>query len=181
MRSPGSDRLSDNRSVHVVVRLPKIADAEGLARASQDLATQYADVEPERFHVPAFEETVDWLREAIQKPLAEDSVWLVADLDGEAVGDAKALLHDPMSNAGIQPQLDVGRRRAYLGWLAVQSAHRSHGIGGRLLTAIEAWALERGAELITTDTNLRSNLGAVEFYERNGYVRQAVILRKELR
>lgn len=85
-----------------------------------------------------------------------------------------------MTNADIQPQLDVGRRRAYLGWLAVQSAHRSHGIGGLLLAAIETWARKQGAELITTDTNLRSNLGAVEFYERNGYERQAVILRKSL-
>ncbi|HEX6788766.1 MAG TPA: GNAT family N-acetyltransferase [Gaiellaceae bacterium] len=166
--------------MQVVVRPPKIEDAEGLAHASQDLAAQYAEVEPERFHVPAFEQTVAWLRSAIEKPRADGSVWLVAELDDEAVGDAKAQLHEPMSNAGIQPQLDVGRRRAYLGWLAVQSAHQGHGVGGRLLAAVEEWAREHGAELITTDTNLRSNLGAVEFYERNGYERQAVILRKPL-
>ena len=64
--------------------------------------------------------------------------------------------------------------------LAVQEEHRSRGIGGRLLTAVEDWARGNGAELITTDTNLRNNLGAVEFYERNGYERQAVILRKSL-
>jgi ribosomal protein S18 acetylase RimI-like enzyme len=39
---------------------------------------------------------------------------------------------------------------------------------------------ESGAELISTDTNLVSNLGAVEFYERHGYQKQAVILRKPL-
>ena len=166
--------------MQVVLRPPQVDDAEGLARAARDLAAQYAAVEPERFHVPDFEQTVTWLREAIRKPLPEGGVWLVAELDGEAVGDAKALLHEPMSNADIQPQLDVGRRRGYLAWLAVQSEHRSNGIGGRLLAAVEDWARERGAELITTDTNLRSNLGAVEFYERNGYERQAVILRKPL-
>ena len=32
-----------------------------------------------------------------------------------------------------------------------------------------------------TDTNLRSNVGVVEFYERHGFERQAVILRKALR
>jgi hypothetical protein len=31
-----------------------------------------------------------------------------------------------------------------------------------------------------TDTNLRSNVGAVEFYEKHGFDRQAVILRKRL-
>jgi GNAT superfamily N-acetyltransferase len=164
----------------VEVRPPKLKDAEGLARAALDLAAQYAEVEPERFHVPDFDQSVEWLRAAIGKPLPDGSVWLVAEHDGEAVGDAKALLHEPLSNAAIQPQLDVGKRRAYLAWLAVQSARRGHGIGGRLLDAIEDWARAHGAELITTDTNLRSNLGAVEFYERHGYDRQAVILRKPL-
>jgi GNAT superfamily N-acetyltransferase len=166
--------------MQVVLRPPRLKDAEGLARASHDLAAQYAGVEPERFHVPDFERTVEWLKDAIQKPLPQGGVWLVAELDGEAVGDAKALLQEPMSNADIQPQLDVGRQRAYLAWLAVQSNYRRHGVGGRLLAAVEEWARGRGADLITTDTNLRSNLGAVEFYERNGYERQAVILRKSL-
>ena len=82
-----------------------------------------------------------------------------------------------------QPQLDLRRRRAYLGYLgylAVQERFRGQGVGGRLLDAVEAWAREQGAELISTDTNLRSNVGAVEFYERHGYERQAVILRKPL-
>jgi GNAT superfamily N-acetyltransferase len=166
--------------MQVVLRPPRVEDAEGLARATQDLAVQYAEVEPERFHVPDFEQTVVWLRDAIRKPPQPGGVWLVAELDGEAVGDAKALLHEPMSNADIQPQLDVARHRVYLAWLAVQSQCRSHGLGSRLLAAVEEWARTQGAELITTDTNLRSNLGAVEFYERNGYERQAVILRKPL-
>jgi GNAT superfamily N-acetyltransferase len=165
----------------VELRPPKVEDAYGLARAALDLAVQYAEVEPERFHAPDLELTVEWLREAIQKPLPEGGVWIVAELEGAAIGDAKALLHEPMVNAAIQPQLDVGRRRAYLAWLAVQREHRSHGVGGRLLAAIDDWARNQGAELITTDTNLRSNLGAVEFYERNGYEQQAVILRKMLR
>jgi GNAT superfamily N-acetyltransferase len=162
------------------VRPPRVEDADGLARAALDLAAQYADVEPERFHVPDFDHSVGWLQAAIRKPLPAGSVWLVAEQDGQAVGDAKALLHEPLSNAEIQPQLDVGKRRAYLAWLAVQRASRGYGIGGRLLTAVEDWAREHGAELITTDTNLRSNLGAVEFYEQHGYERQAVILRKPL-
>jgi GNAT superfamily N-acetyltransferase len=85
-----------------------------------------------------------------------------------------------MANAAIQPQLDLGRRRAYLTYLAVQAKYRSHGIGGRLLEAVEEWARENRAELISTDTNLRSNLGAVEFYEKHGFERQAVVLRKSL-
>jgi hypothetical protein len=38
---------------------------------------------------------------------------------------------------------------------------------------------DRGAELILTDTNLRSP-EAVRFYEKQGYTRQSVVLRKQL-
>jgi hypothetical protein len=48
------------------------------------------------------------------------------------------------------------------------------------LRAVEDWARSQSAELLFTDTNSRSNLGAVEFYESHGFERQAVILRKGL-
>jgi GNAT superfamily N-acetyltransferase len=123
---------------------------------------------------------IAWLTKALEGPLAEGELWLVADLDGQAVGEAQAQLHEPVATAAIQPGLDVGRRRAYLSYLAVQADHRGRGIGGHLLLAVEDWARKRGAELLLTDTNLRSNLGAVEFYESHGFEQQAVILRKRL-
>lgn len=123
---------------------------------------------------------VDWLTETLAEPVRDDEVWLVAELDGEAVGDAQAQLHQPVADASVQPGLDAGRRRVYLGYLAVQAEHRSRGIGGRLLRAVEDWARAKGAELLVTDTNLRSNLGAVEFYESHGFEQQAVVLRKAL-
>jgi GNAT superfamily N-acetyltransferase len=166
--------------VEVVVRPPKREDAAGLARAARDLAQQYAELEPDRFRVPDEAAQLAWYEGALQRPHDGSSVWLVAEVDGEAVGEALAQLHVPVGNAAVQPQLDVGRRRVYLAYLAVQAAHRSCGVGGLLLDAVEAWAREQGAELISTDTNLRSNVGAVEFYERHAYERQAVVLRKRL-
>jgi GNAT superfamily N-acetyltransferase len=165
----------------VVIRVPKMEDAEGLAQAARDMGEQYAAYEPDRFHVPEAQAQVEWFHEVLRKPTPENSIWLVAEVDGEAVGDAQAVLREPAATSAIQPQLDVGRKRVYLNWLAVQERCRSHGIGGRLLAAVETWARENGAELIVTDTNLRSNVGAVEFYERHGYERQSVILRKSLR
>lgn len=164
----------------VIIRPPLAEDGEGLALAARDLAEQYATLEPDRFAVPDRDAQVAHFREALAKPSREDVVWLVAEVDGEAVGEAIAQLQEPVRNAAIQPQLDVRRRRVYLGYLAVQARYRGRGVGGRLLDAIEEWARDQGAELIATDTNLRSNVGAVEFYERHGYERQAVILRKRL-
>jgi GNAT superfamily N-acetyltransferase len=144
------------------------------------MGAQYSRFEPERFQVPDEEEQVAWFRDVLSKPLPPDTVWLVAEVQGEAVGDAQAVLNEPAATAAIQPLLDVGRRRVYLNWLAIQEKHQSQGIGGRLLSAVEQWARAQGAELIATDTNIRSNVGAVEFYERHGYERQAVVLRKPL-
>jgi GNAT superfamily N-acetyltransferase len=164
----------------VLIRPPKPEDAEGLARASRDLAEQYGKLEPDRFRAPAQATLVEWLAKTLAEPLADGEVWLVAELDGEAVGDAQAQLREPASDAAIQPGLDLGRRRVYLGYLAVQAEHQGRGIGGRLLQAVEDWAREKGAELVVTDTNLRSNVGAIEFYESHGFEKQAVILRKRL-
>jgi GNAT superfamily N-acetyltransferase len=81
--------------------------------------------------------------------------------------------------AAVQPQRDVDVRRVYVNYLAVQAAYRSRGIGSSLMEAVEEWARERGADLLLTDTNLRSP-DAVRFYEKLGYERQSVILRKPL-
>lgn len=166
--------------MELVIRPPRPDDAPGLVRAAADLAAQYAELEPERFAVPDRAASLAHFEESLARPARDDVLRLVAEVEGEAVGEAIVQLLEPVPNATVQPQLDVGRRRAYLGYLAVQRAHRARGIGGRLLDAVEDWARERGAELIATDTNLRSNVGAVEFYERHGYERQAVVLRKRL-
>jgi GNAT superfamily N-acetyltransferase len=164
----------------VVIRPPTPEDADGLAKASRDLGEQYRKLEPHRFQVPERAALLQCLAETLTEPVPDDELWLVAELDGEAVGDAQAQLHEPVANAAIQPGLDGSRRRVYLGYLAVQAEHRGRGIGGRLLSAVEDWAREKGAELLLTDTNLRSNVGAVEFYESHGFEKQAVILRKGL-
>jgi GNAT superfamily N-acetyltransferase len=166
--------------VDVVIRSPRPEDGPGLVRAAADLAAQYAELEPERFAVPDVGASLAHFEGVLARSPRDDVVRLVAEVDGEAVGEAIAELHEPMRNAAVQPQLDVGRRRVYLGYLAVQERYRGQGVGGRLLDAVEAWARVQGAELISTDTNLRSNLGAVEFYERHGYERQSVVLRKSL-
>ena len=164
----------------VVIRQPRPEDAEGLAKASRDLAEQYGQFEPDRFRAPERVALVEWLTRALTEPIPDAELWLVAELDGKAVGDAQAQLQEPVTDAAPQAGLDAARRRVYLGYLAVQAEHRGQGIGGRLLDAVEDWARAKGAELLLTDTNLRSNVGAVEFYESHGFEQQAVILRKAL-
>ena len=161
----------------VIVRPARSGDAAGLAQALIDLAEQYVGLDPERFKVPA----VDLARtEAeLREPVHADRIWLVAELEGEAVGEVQAFVEEPLEDAESQAQLDVGLRRVYVNYLAVQARCRSQGIGRRLMEAVEEWARDRGAQLLVTDTNLRSER-AVRFYEQQGFARQSVILRKRL-
>ena len=160
-----------------LIRAAQPRDAAGLAQAALDFSTYYIDLDPERFKYPEGD-LVGWYEAELRKPVADEAVWLVADVDGGAVGSVEATILEPMEDATLQPQRDVGLRRAYVGYLAVQTAYRNQGIGSVLMAAVEHWARDRGAELILTDTRLGGL--SVRFYEKNGYVQQAVILRKRL-
>jgi GNAT superfamily N-acetyltransferase len=164
--------------VNFFIRPAQAGDGEGLAQAALDLAEQYVQLDPERFKRPEVD-LIAWNEAELQEPLPEDRVWLVAEVDGSPVGEVQGILHEPVEDAAVQAQRDVGCRRVYVNYLAVQADYRNRGIGGRLMGAIEQWARDRGAELIVTDTNLRSP-EAVRFYEKQGYTRQSVVLRKQL-
>jgi hypothetical protein len=57
---------------------------------------------------------------------------------------------------------------------------RRQGVVTRLLTAVEAWALARGARFVLLDTG-EDNAIAIDFHERRmGYWRRARRYRKEL-
>jgi hypothetical protein len=116
----------------------------------------------------------------LAEPVPDGELWPVAEVDGEAVGDAQAQLHEPVTDAALQAGLDAGRRRGVPGtWSCRPSA-------GAEASAVACSARSRsglrteGAELLVTDTSLRSNVGALEFYESHGFEQQAVIFRKPL-
>jgi GNAT superfamily N-acetyltransferase len=83
---------------------------------------------------------------------------LVAAADGQTVGLLTAYL-----------DLDSVRfgRRCWVEDLAVDSAHRSRGIGKALLDAAKAWGRERGATHLELDS-AETRTGAHRFYEREG-------------
>lgn len=165
--------------MNIVVRSARAGDGAGLARAAVDLAEQYVQLDPERFKIPADADQVTRTESELREPLAAERLWLVADVDGEAVGEVQAFIEEPLDDAALQPQRDVELRRVYVNYIAVQAAFRGRGVGRRLMEAVEQWARDREVALIVTDTNLRSE-DAVRFYEHQGFTRQSVILRKRL-
>jgi GNAT superfamily N-acetyltransferase len=95
----------------------------------------------------------------------------LADRDGEIVLVAELLGGDVVGwvHGSEQLLLESGRRCELLG-LVVDPRARGRGVGRRLVTAVEAWATERGLEQMA----VRSNVARMEshpFYERLGYRR----------
>ncbi|MEP6688103.1 MAG: GNAT family N-acetyltransferase [Gemmatimonadales bacterium] len=66
-----------------------------------------------------------------------------------------------------QELLESGRRCEILG-LVVDEAHRSRGVGRRLVEQIEAWAAARGLERMTVRSSV-ARLDSHPFYEPLGY------------
>ena len=95
----------------------------------------------------------------------------VADLDGAVVGHLAAYLTEP---SDIRPV-----RTATLLSMYVFPAHRSAGVGGRLVEAYKGWAASQHATRLTV-TAYAANADAIRFYQRNGFAPKSLELEMEL-
>jgi GNAT superfamily N-acetyltransferase len=93
------------------------------------------------------------LREAIE---SHDALVLIAEAEGEPIGFCVAYQDIHSVRFG---------HRAWVEDLAVHPSHRSHGVGGRLLDAAQAWARERGATHFELDTG-EGRPDSQRFYEQ---------------
>ena len=92
----------------------------------------------------------------------EDSIVLVAE-----AGPRRSVVG--WVHGADQDLLESERRCEILG-LVVDEECRGHGIGRRLVAAVEAWALARGLEQVAVRSNAARS-GSHPFYERLGFVR----------
>src|SRR5258705_144938 len=94
---------------------------------------------------PDLEGLVEWL-DGIRERNAEDpaALMLVAEVDGEVIGEVTARLFEPVASARWQLQRDLGRRRVHVDVLTVSGTARRIGVGTALMAAVEQWASEIG-------------------------------------
>jgi GNAT superfamily N-acetyltransferase len=164
----------------IVIRPARVGDAADLARNWIEGARHYVELDPEAFRVPSTDGLVESFEESLKRPRSEDSVWLVAEVDGQVVGDVSAHLERPAEDAERQVLRYLGEVRVYVDALGVAQAHRRQGVGTRLMGAIERWARERGAVCAMLDTYAASPL-SVPFYEHGmGYRRRSIVFEKRL-
>jgi len=164
----------------IVIRPARAGDGAGYARVWTDAGRNFVQIDPATLQLPQPTGLAAWFEESLGRPRPPGSLWLVAETGGELAGFVHGTVEPPHPDARFQLLRDLGRARLIVGVLAVAEASRRSGVGTALMTAIEAAARERGAEVVTLDTNLRSPV-SVPFYEnRMGYQRRGVIFRKEL-
>jgi len=161
------------------IRPPRPGDGAGAAVAWCDFADFYREIAPESFQAPRREGLAEWL-EVRLLAADEDRLVRVAEAEGAAIGFVSATFLRPDENAERQAVREVALPRVFVNALAVQRAHWRGGAGTELMTAVERWARERGARLITLNTFADSPI-SVPFYERRmGYRRQQIVFAKEI-
>ncbi len=105
------------------------------------------------------------LERSLQETMGRaDAILFVAEESDRLVGLAEAYLReDDPTNA-----LRVNRKHVYLQSLVVLHDSRKLGVGSKLMEAIHAWALERGAAEVRLET-WEFPGGPQRFYEVIGY------------
>jgi hypothetical protein len=74
-----------------------VGDGADLAQAWLEGGRYYADLNPRRFRVPDEIGLADWIESSLAKDRGEDESWIVAELDGEVIGDVKTYHDSPSS------------------------------------------------------------------------------------
>jgi GNAT superfamily N-acetyltransferase len=163
----------------VQLRPPRPGDGPGMARVWLSAGAYYADLDPAHFQLPSAE----GLAESFEVGLGsrdEDTLQLVAELDGEVAGWVTARIELPAASTAYQFVRELGWTRLFVDALVVDQAQWRHGIGTALLEAAESWGRDRGADVVRLDTYAEGPV-AVPFYERRmGYQRRAILFQKPL-
>ena len=134
-------------------------------------AEVHAAMDPGIYRVPDRPATETMLRGRVAGQ-GDHAAYVVAVVADRIVGSANMVV------AGLQDpgSMRVPARIAEFG-VAVAEAWRGQGIGRALITYLERWAFEHGADLIILDVN-EANPEAIRLYRTLGYVESQRIMRK---
>jgi len=168
-----------SRLMHVTVRAARAGDGVSINRLWLSAAAYYTDLDPDHFQLPAD----DGLGGSWDDDLTEtsdDSLRLVAEVDGQVVGWLTARIEQPAANPDRQLVRELSWRRLAIDALVVHRDQWRHGAGTALLEAAEDWGRSSGARVVRLDTYAHSAV-SVPFYEEHmGYERRSIVFQKWL-
>ena len=164
----------------IVLRPAQPGDGDDLARGWIQIGEYYAALDPQGYQVPEPDGLAAWFETLLGRPSSEEMIWLVAEVDGRVVGSVEARLERPIDTASRQLLRHLGELRVVVDTLGVEEPYRRRGVATQLMQAVEGWAQEQGATLVSLETDIASPL-SMPFYERRmAYQRRAVIFQKRL-
>jgi len=158
--------MTDSKHAGAIrIRSAVPADAEGIALTFMESAESHAELDPERYWVPAAEPIVERYRSGAQHgpEAGSEAITLVAEVDGEIVGFLDAHLdrsRDPMHREITY---------CHIAEVAVRRGQRSRGIGEQLLRAAEEWGQQMGAEFASLEFHAANTRAGSFYQERMGY------------
>ena len=166
--------------MQVEVRSAQPGDGAGLAQIWLENAAYYVGLFPEDFRMPDEIGLVEAFEARLGRPKRASELHLVAVVDGVVAAFMYARLDEPEEGASRGMLADRPYRRVHVETLGTATAFQRQGLATRLVEAVEVWAREQGARVISAGTYLGSPV-AVPFWEhRMGYRRRSVIFAKRL-
>lgn len=164
----------------VEVRAARPGDGAGLAQIWRENASYYVRLFPADFRMPDEVGLIESFEVSLGEPRSESELRLVAVVGGLIAAFVNARLTDPDEGAAWEMLADRPYRRVHVEGLGTAAAFQRQGLATRLVEAVEAWAREQGAHVVSAGTYLESPV-AIPFWEqRMGYRRRSVILAKHL-
>jgi GNAT superfamily N-acetyltransferase len=165
----------------IVLRPAQPGDGDDLARGWIETGQYYAALDPQAYQLPEAEGLAAWFETLLGKPRSKETVWLVAEVAGRVVGNVEARLEQPFDSAPRQLLRHLGELRVVVDALGVEERYRRRGVATRPMQAVEGWAREQSATLVSLETDIASPV-SMPFYERRMvYQKRAVIFQKRLR
>jgi GNAT superfamily N-acetyltransferase len=142
--------------MHREVRAAQPGDGAGLARVWLENARYYVRLFPDDFRMPDEVGLVDAFEARLGRPPSASELNLVAVVDGEVAAFVYAQLTEPDEGATREMLADRPYRRVHVEALGTANAFQRQGLATELVEAVEAWAREQGARIISAGTYLES-------------------------
>jgi len=101
-----------------------------------------------------------------------DAEIVVAEIDGEVIGSGYARIES--SKAYLKH-----RQHSYFGFMYVVPEHRGKGVNKKIVDVLEAWSASRGVSELLLEVYVE-NAAAIRAYEKSGYTRHILEMRKGL-
>ena len=166
--------------MRVEVRAAQPGDGARLAQVWLENARYYVGLFPDDFRMPDQVGLVESLETRLGRPSSASELHLVAVVDGVLAAFVYARLTEPDAGATREMLANRAYRRVHVEALGTANAFQRQGLATQLVEAVETWAREQGARIISAGTYLESPV-AIPFWEqRMGYRRRSVILAKRL-